>query len=91
MRYVQQEPTLKLDQDPLIFPELWEILYCSEPRWIFTIKGYAESECRRLNRMNAALGLHYCRFDVENLSDGKFTLVCPTHPDEDTPATTRLP
>ena len=58
-----------------------EVQYCKEPDWRIAFRDLAESESKILTEMRVHVGPHYCEFVVEELPEGKFAIVCPSHPD----------
>jgi hypothetical protein len=58
-----------------------EVQYCKEPDWRIAFRELAESELRILTDMRVHVGLHYCEFAVEELPEGEFAIICPSHPE----------
>jgi hypothetical protein len=58
-----------------------EVQYCNELDWKIAFRELAESELRILTGMRVHVGLHYCEFAVEELPEGEFAIICPSHPE----------
>lgn len=58
-----------------------DVQYCKEPGWKIGFRELAESELRILREMNVHVGQHYCEFTVEELREGGFAIICPSHPE----------
>jgi hypothetical protein len=58
-----------------------EVEYCKEPDWRIAFRELAESELKILTDMCVHVGSHYCEFAVEELPEGEFAIICPSHPE----------
>lgn len=50
--------------------------------WSISSRVEAETECSKLRGWKIHVGAHYCDFAVESLEDGKFAIICLSHPVE---------
>jgi hypothetical protein len=73
------EPREKSSEERVI-PLGHEVEYSDKPELVFDSYNYAEMHCEVLNGMQVHVGQHYCQFEVEKLDDGKFAIVCKSHP-----------
>jgi hypothetical protein len=62
-------------------PTPYVIKYSEQPVWTMESVPQAEFQCNCLNSKRVHIGQHYCKFSVEDLPEGKFAIVCLTHPD----------
>ena len=58
-----------------------EVQYSNEPDWKIAFRELAESELRILTDMRVHVGLYNCEFAVEDLPEGEFAIICPSHPE----------
>lgn len=78
-RYLH-EFKLKPGQDRHTSSPEYNITYSESPGSVYPSLEHAEEDCRLLNGMSVHVGHHYCEFRVQDLSDGKFAIVCESHP-----------
>jgi hypothetical protein len=57
-----------------------DVQFCKEPVWMIPHRGLAESELRILQDIRVRVGLHYCELSLEEFPDGRFGIVCASHP-----------
>jgi hypothetical protein len=57
-----------------------EVQFSDKPEWTFGALEFAEAQFGLLNSIRVHVGQHYCKFEVENLGEDRFTIVCKSHP-----------
>ena len=89
-RYVLGYRHAKQDRPPIEAPSLprliepvenFEVGYSEEPILKLETLAEAEVELAFLRRIQVHVGSHYCEFEIEQLADDGFAIVCVTHPD----------
>lgn len=58
-----------------------EVQYCKKPDWKIAFRELAESELSILAELRVHVGSHYCEFAIEELPEGEFAIICPSHPE----------
>jgi hypothetical protein len=61
-------------------PPMHEVYYSGKPELIFDEHRYATMHSDILNDMRVYVGHHFCQFEVAKLDDGKFAIICKSHP-----------
>lgn len=56
-----------------------DVCYTPDPQYTWPLE-WATIHCKEINGMRAHVGEHYCQFEVEEVQEGKFAIVCKTHP-----------
>ena len=57
-----------------------DVQFCKEPVWMIPYRELAESELRILQDVRVRVGPHYCELSIEEFPDGRFGIVCASHP-----------
>lgn len=70
---------VQLPKRPFERVEDVEVQYCKKPDWKIALRELAESELRILCDMRVHVSPHYCEFAIEELPEGGFAIVCPSH------------